>query len=79
MGFLALVHTRRVIKEVGRALTEYENSHELVISLRNALVAHKDAWDKAEILHRDISTRNIIIHDGKGILIDWDPQQECLP
>ncbi|KAG2094040.1 uncharacterized protein F5147DRAFT_585201, partial [Suillus discolor] len=24
------------------------------------------------ILHRDLSAGNIVIHDGKGILIDWD-------
>ena len=69
---MALVHTRIVIKEVGRRLSEYEDSHELVSVLLDAMVAHKDAWEKAEILHRDISTGNIIIHDGKGILIDWD-------
>jgi len=38
-----------------------------------AFVAHTDAYNKARILHRDISARNIIISDsGTGILIDWD-------
>jgi RIO-like serine/threonine protein kinase len=32
---------------------------------------HKDAFDIG-ILHRDISVGNIIIHQGKGWLIDWD-------
>ena len=37
------------------------------------LVAHADAYNKARILHRDISARNILISDnGTGILIDWD-------
>ena len=36
-------------------------------------VAHADAYNKARILHRDISARNILISDsGTGILIDWD-------
>src|SRR5687768_4475453 len=35
-------------------------------------VAHTDAFEKAKILHRDISVGNIIITDGGGLLIDWD-------
>ena len=35
--------------------------------------AHSQAYEQAEILHRDISVVNIIItDDGKGLLIDWD-------
>jgi tRNA A-37 threonylcarbamoyl transferase component Bud32 len=34
--------------------------------------AHKDAYEVAKILHRDLSVKNIIIFRGKGILIDWD-------
>jgi len=30
-----------------------------------------DAYN-AGILHRDISPGNIIIHEGSGLLIDWD-------
>ncbi|KAG2124763.1 hypothetical protein BD769DRAFT_1291472, partial [Suillus cothurnatus] len=33
---------------------------------------HKDAYEKAGILHRDLSIGNIVIFHGKGILIDWD-------
>ncbi|KAF8518123.1 hypothetical protein BU17DRAFT_30085, partial [Hysterangium stoloniferum] len=34
---------------------------------------HGDAYDKAKILHRDISSGNILITDtGGGLLIDWD-------
>ncbi|KAF8493565.1 hypothetical protein BU17DRAFT_59579, partial [Hysterangium stoloniferum] len=34
---------------------------------------HGDAYDKAEILHRDISSGNILITaTGGGLLIDWD-------
>ena len=37
-----------------------------------ALLAHDDALNKAGVLHRDISVGNILIADGRGILIDWD-------
>ena len=37
------------------------------------LVAHRDAYSKARILHRDVSAGNILITEkGSGILIDWD-------
>jgi RIO-like serine/threonine protein kinase len=36
-------------------------------------VAHTAAYNKARILHRDVSAGNILITDqGGGILIDWD-------
>ena len=36
-------------------------------------VAHKETYEKAKILHRDISVGNILItSDGHGLLIDWD-------
>ena len=36
-------------------------------------IAHKEAYESAGILHRDISAGNILItDDGHGLLIDWD-------
>ena len=36
-------------------------------------VAHDDAFFKAGVLHRDISTGNIIyLEAGRGLLVDWD-------
>ncbi|KAG1875661.1 hypothetical protein DFJ58DRAFT_836240, partial [Suillus subalutaceus] len=48
--------------------------HRLVldISVRDALIAHHDAFENAKILHRDLSVGNIVIYRGKGFLIDWD-------
>ncbi|KAI9507351.1 hypothetical protein F5148DRAFT_981541, partial [Russula earlei] len=35
--------------------------------------AHAVAYERTKILHRDVSTGNILIcEDGSGILIDWD-------
>ncbi|KAG1726334.1 hypothetical protein EDD22DRAFT_961450 [Suillus occidentalis] len=63
---------RLVLDIVGRKLTKFESSHQLVQSIRDALIAHKDTHDLAKLLHRDLSVGNVVIHDGIGILIDWD-------
>ncbi|KAI9508735.1 hypothetical protein F5148DRAFT_979428, partial [Russula earlei] len=35
--------------------------------------AHTEAYDKAKILHQDVSAGNILIAlNGSGMLIDWD-------
>lgn len=36
-GFCGYIHTRLVMKEIGRPLSEYQNSHELVVATRDAL------------------------------------------
>ena len=43
-----------------------------------SLPAHRAAYDRLKILHRDVSAGNILIrHDGKeGFLIDWDFSKE---
>lgn len=37
-----------------------------------ASLAHEDAVKKSLVLHRDLSPGNVIIVDGRGMLIDWD-------
>ncbi|KAG1802899.1 uncharacterized protein HD556DRAFT_1304139 [Suillus plorans] len=61
-----------VLDLVGEKLTDFESSHQLVQSVRDALLAHQDAYSNAKILHRDLSVGNIVIYRGKGFLIDWD-------
>ena len=36
--------------------------------------AHKQAWEKAKVLHHDISSQNIMVdaRTGQGFLNDWD-------
>ncbi|KAG2739839.1 hypothetical protein P692DRAFT_201657401, partial [Suillus brevipes Sb2] len=57
---------------VGNKLTKFQSSRQLVQSVRDALIAHKDAYELAKVLHRDLSVGNVIIYKGVGILIDWD-------
>ncbi|KAG2358811.1 hypothetical protein BDR07DRAFT_1247089, partial [Suillus spraguei] len=65
-------HYRLVLDLVGEALMDFSDSHEFVQSVRDALIAHKDAYLSAKVLHWDLSAGNIVIFKGKGILIDWD-------
>ena len=36
------------------------------------VLAHEEAWTSASIAHCDISPGNIQIHQGRGILADWE-------
>ncbi|KAK7034565.1 hypothetical protein VNI00_012412 [Paramarasmius palmivorus] len=66
-------HSRLVLKEVGRDLSSFEYTGEIVSAVADAVEAHQDAYEKAQVLHRDISAGNILItDDGRGLLIDWD-------
>ncbi|THU79571.1 hypothetical protein K435DRAFT_697535, partial [Dendrothele bispora CBS 962.96] len=67
------IQYRLILEQVGRRdLTEL-TAKELVQAAYNGLIAHSDAYEKALVLHRDISPGNILIlDDGTGMLIDWD-------
>ncbi|OSC96945.1 hypothetical protein PYCCODRAFT_1462170 [Trametes coccinea BRFM310] len=73
-------HMRIVIDEVGRPLTEFKSTRELVTALRDAVKGHQQAWIRAGILHRDVSVGNILIIDEPsedvpnlcGFLHDFD-------
>ncbi|KAF8497628.1 hypothetical protein BU17DRAFT_18131, partial [Hysterangium stoloniferum] len=59
--------------EIGRSLTDFRNTKEMVTPVRDAITAHGDAYDRAEILHIYVNSGNIVItHIGGGLLIDWD-------
>ncbi|KAF8498369.1 hypothetical protein BU17DRAFT_72336 [Hysterangium stoloniferum] len=59
--------------EIGRSLTDFRTTKEMVTPVRDAITAHGHAYDKAEILHRYINSGNILItHIGGGLLIEWD-------
>ncbi|KAI0692480.1 hypothetical protein C8T65DRAFT_745139 [Cerioporus squamosus] len=71
-------HMRLVIDDVGRSLTKAKNTKELVIALRDAVIGHKLAFEKAGVLHRDVSVGNVLIvdeaEDGSflGFIHDFD-------
>ncbi|TFK55665.1 hypothetical protein OE88DRAFT_1652083 [Heliocybe sulcata] len=75
------IHYRMAVQEIGKPLSTFENSRELVRVIRLAIKAHRDAYQKAGVLHRDISAGNILINvtraeDGEwkvgALLNDWD-------
>ncbi|KAI0318709.1 hypothetical protein OF83DRAFT_920034 [Amylostereum chailletii] len=66
-------HSRLVLDKIGRPITTYKVSRELFTVLRDVAEAHKEAYEKAGTLHRDLSVQNILItSEGEGLLIDWD-------
>ncbi|KAI0692471.1 hypothetical protein C8T65DRAFT_522545, partial [Cerioporus squamosus] len=71
-------HMRLVIEDVGRTLTKAKNTKELVLALRDAVIGHRLAFEKAGVLHRDVSVGNVLIldeaEDGSfvGFIHDFD-------
>lgn len=68
------IHTRLVTKDVGLPLEKYVDSLHLLQICTFAVVAHQAAWERARVLHHDISAGNIMIdvNTGNGFLNDWD-------
>ncbi|KAF8067994.1 kinase-like domain-containing protein, partial [Lyophyllum atratum] len=66
-------HHRFVVDFIGRSLNTFKDSKEMLQVVSDAFTAHKQAFEKCRIIHRDISAGNILIDDnGRGILNDWD-------
>ncbi|OTA80657.1 hypothetical protein M434DRAFT_40850, partial [Hypoxylon sp. CO27-5] len=67
-----------IISPVGRVINDFNTISELLQAIRDAIKAHQSLYKTGRILHRDISSNNIIITkpdtaDGfKGMLIDLD-------
>ncbi|KAH9486318.1 hypothetical protein JR316_0000382 [Psilocybe cubensis] len=71
--FCKFQHYRLVFQELAKSLEEFKDVKELLIVISDVIQAHHDAYEKAHILHRDISAGNIMINqNGRGLLIDWD-------
>ncbi|KAH9174774.1 hypothetical protein EDB89DRAFT_1904348 [Lactarius sanguifluus] len=67
------VHYRLVLETLGGSLHTFKSTRELCEVIRDAIVAHTEAYERVGILHRDVSAGNILItENGSGILIDWD-------
>ncbi|KAF8193751.1 hypothetical protein BJ912DRAFT_230456 [Pholiota molesta] len=70
---ICLRHYRMTLDVVGRNLTEFHSSRQLVSAIADAMEAHDAAFFDCKVLHRDISVGNILLmDDNKGLLIDWD-------
>ncbi|KAI0741093.1 hypothetical protein C8Q76DRAFT_581172, partial [Earliella scabrosa] len=79
---IELVQYRVVVKEVGMKVDAFRNSKELVQVILDCVKGHRDAYELAGILHRDISAGNLLIvpidgpgNEGilyKGVLNDWE-------
>ncbi|OBZ74235.1 hypothetical protein A0H81_06328 [Grifola frondosa] len=80
-----LVHYRLVEKEVGKPLGEFNTSRNLVKLIYDCLIAHQDAVNLARVLHRDVSSRSLLMYPIKvankqgltrymwtGLLNDWE-------
>ncbi|KAI0292370.1 kinase-like domain-containing protein [Multifurca ochricompacta] len=67
------VHYRLVLETLGKSLSTFKSTRQLCEVIRDAIVAHSAAYERAQILHRDVSAGNILItEEGTGMLIDWD-------
>ncbi|KAH9000869.1 hypothetical protein EDB86DRAFT_3242278 [Lactarius hatsudake] len=67
------VHYRLVLETLGSPLHTFKSTRELCKVIRDAITAHTEAYERVQILHRDVSAGNILItENGSGILIDWD-------
>ncbi|KAI3317111.1 serine/threonine-protein kinase Sgk2 [Xylariaceae sp. AK1471] len=72
------IYSCLVVSPAGRVISDFKTTRELLESMRDAIKAHQSLYITGNILHRDISSNNIIITepemaDGfKGMLIDLD-------
>ncbi|KAK0460051.1 uncharacterized protein EV420DRAFT_1534795 [Desarmillaria tabescens] len=64
---------RNLTKEIGKNLTTFQSGKHLLQVTLDAFVAHREAFEKCRLLHRDVSGGNILIlPNGDGMLNDWD-------
>ncbi|OBZ74090.1 hypothetical protein A0H81_06324 [Grifola frondosa] len=77
-----LMHYRLVEKEVGKPLSEFTTSSNLVRLIYDCMIAHEDAMKLGRVIHRDISSGNMLMYPIKkkgftsfvwmGLLNDWE-------
>ncbi|KAI0353657.1 hypothetical protein OH77DRAFT_575489 [Trametes cingulata] len=76
--YLERSHMRIVVDDIGRPLTQFTCTREVVQAIRDAIVGHQQARERAQVLHRDVSVGNILIVDEPnekgfgGFLHDYD-------
>ncbi|KAF9456476.1 hypothetical protein BDZ94DRAFT_1241514 [Collybia nuda] len=67
------VYYRLVSRDIGLHLIRFKSSKDLMQVVYDAFIAHKEAYEKCNILHGDISDKNVMMKEnGDGFLNDWD-------
>lgn len=74
------IYSCLVVSPAGRVISDFRTIEELLEAMRDAIRAHQSLYTAGNILHRDISSNNIIITNHKtadgdgfrGMLIDLD-------
>ncbi|CAL1710003.1 unnamed protein product [Somion occarium] len=63
----------RIVQELAYPVASAQSSREAVQVFRDVIESTQVAYQSAEMLHRDISTGNVMINkNGRGVLNDWD-------
>ncbi|TFK88449.1 hypothetical protein K466DRAFT_488926 [Polyporus arcularius HHB13444] len=69
-------HYRLVVAEVGKPLEHFATGARLVIAIYCCILAHQAAYERAGIIHRDISSGNILLYKENGVWVgllnDWE-------
>ncbi|GLB42316.1 hypothetical protein LshimejAT787_1103310 [Lyophyllum shimeji] len=66
-------HHRFVVDFIDKHFDQFSSSKQMMQAVSDAFAAHRQAYERCKIIHRDISSGNILIApDGRGILNDWD-------
>ncbi|KAF8588393.1 hypothetical protein K439DRAFT_1629854 [Ramaria rubella] len=70
-------HVRLVFSTFGVPLDHFTSKLELVAAFHDCVMAHRELYFKAGIIHRDISVGNLLINRGgregnRGLIIDFD-------
>ncbi|KAI0782041.1 hypothetical protein C8Q75DRAFT_811974 [Abortiporus biennis] len=74
--YLLQRHYRFAIRRVGTPLERYERtSRKLCRRVAEALSGHGIAWTQAEVLHRDVSPKNIMVDEDPEGELDSGPSQ----
>ncbi|KII87790.1 hypothetical protein PLICRDRAFT_647730 [Plicaturopsis crispa FD-325 SS-3] len=76
-GLIPRVHYRMIMTFCGVRIFDFKESSDLMIATHHAYQAHRDAFEKCEFIHRDVSANNVLVkwnEEGKprGTLIDWE-------
>ncbi|KAI0660014.1 hypothetical protein C8Q70DRAFT_1063150 [Cubamyces menziesii] len=83
-GLRHLIHYRIAVEEVCLTLDQFTHGVQLLKLIEDCIITHRDAYERFGLLHRDISTGNILILPRideieekhtvawHGLLTDWE-------